>query len=142
VSGLVLAALLTAPPSVADGGASDLREIAIQIVQALLVSDVDKLTALTPPGFAFDGRPVWGQADIRAEWTRALGRRSLAGAKIVGAEVVGYDEMTKRYGPPPERLSKLNLSAARIAIVNVEGRALLVIFRRRGEAWVPVGVSD
>jgi hypothetical protein len=83
-------------PESADGGSTGLRDTAIQMVQALLSSDVEKLTALTPLGFAFDGRQAWSQADIRSEWTRALGRRPLAGARINGAEVVGYDEMVKR----------------------------------------------
>jgi hypothetical protein len=142
VSGLVLLALLAAEPTVADGGAPEIEDTAIQIAEALLASDVEKLTALSPPGFAFDGRQAWSQADIRAEWTRALGRRPLAGLKVHGAEVVGYDEMVKRYGPPPERWSRINLSATRIAIVKLDGQALLVIFRKRGEAWVPLGITD
>jgi hypothetical protein len=38
--------------------------------------------------------------------------------------------------------SKISLSATRIAIVGLEGRSLLVIFRKRGDAWVPLGISD
>lgn len=142
MSGFVLLALLAAEPTMADGGASEIEDTAIQFAQALLASDVEKLTALSPPGFAFDGRQAWSQADIRAEWTRSLGRRPLTGLKIHGAEVVGYDEMVKRYGAPPERWSRINLSAARIAIVNLDGRALLVIFRKRGEGWVPLGITE
>ena len=149
MSGLLLAVLLAAEPATADGGSapssagsSDIVEdTALQIAQALLASDVEKLTALSPSGFAFDGRQAFGQADIRAEWTRALGRRPLTGLKIHGVEVVGYDEMVKRYGVPPERWSKINLTGARIAIVNLEGRPLLVLFRKRGVVWVPLGVS-
>ena len=135
---MLLALLATAP----DAGTPEVRDTALQIAQALLASDVEKLTALTPAGFAFDGRQAWSQSEIRAEWLHALERRSLKGAQIHGAEVVGCDEMVKRYGPPPERWSKFNLSATRIAIVNLDGRALLVIFRRRGDVWVPLGVSD
>ena len=146
MSGFVLLALLAAEPTMGDAGApeiaAEIEGTAIEIAQALLASDVEKLTALSPPGFAFDGRQAWSQADIRAEWTRSLGRRPLTGLKIHGAEVLGYDEMVKRYGAPPERWSRFNLSTARIAIVDLDGRALLVIFRKRGEAWVPLGVSD
>ena len=142
VPGLVLVALLAAEPIVTDAGTDGLRESATQIVQALLASDVEKLTALTPLGFAFDGRQAWNQTDIRTEWTRALGRRPLTGAKIAGVEILGYEEMVKRYGAPPDRWSKINLSAARIAIVSLEGRSLLVIFRKRGEDWAPLGISD
>jgi hypothetical protein len=140
--GLVLVALLAADPIATDAGVNDLGETATRMTQALLDSDVDQLTQICPIGFAFDGRQAWSQADIRAEWTRALGRRALAGARILGVEVLGEEEMLKRYGPPPERWSKINLAGTRIAIVNLEGRALLVIFRKRGDTWVPMGVSD
>jgi hypothetical protein len=145
VSGLVLLALLAAEPVALDagaGGATELEGIATQITQALLISDVEKLTALSPLGFAFDGRQAWSQADIRTEWMRALGRRPLEGLKIQGTEVLDYDEMVKRHGTPPERWSRINLSATRIAIVDLGGRALLVIFRKRGDGWVPLGVSE
>ncbi len=139
---LALLAADPTAPTAGDGGATELESTAIQIAQALLASDVEKLTALSPPGFAFDGREAWSQADIRAEWTQALGRRSLTGLKIHGAEVLDYDEMVKRHGAPPERWSRINLSATRIAIVDLDEGALLVIFRKRGDAWVPLGVSN
>jgi hypothetical protein len=142
VAGFVLLALLATDPIASDGGVADLGDAARRITQALLDGDVEGLTALCPIGFAFDGRQAWTQADIRAEWTRALGRRALVGVKILGVEVMGYDEMLARYGPPPERWSKINLGGTRIATVDLEGRPLLVIFRKRGDSWVPMGVSD
>jgi hypothetical protein len=142
VFGLVLLAQLAAEPSDPDAGTFEIREIAAQIARALLASDVEKLAALTPTGFAFDGRQAWSQTDLRSEWLHALERRSLKGVQIDGIEVLGYDEMVERYGAPPERWSRFNLSGSRIAIVNLDGRALLMIFRKRGEGWVPLGVSD
>jgi hypothetical protein len=142
VAGLALAVLLAAEPLATDGGVADISDTALRMTQALLASDVEQLAALCPAGFAFDGRQAWSQADVRAEWTRTLGRRALTGAKVLGVEVVGYDEMLKRYGPPPERWSKINLAGTRIAIVDLQGRELLVIFRKRGDVWVPMGVSD
>jgi hypothetical protein len=141
VPALVLLSLLAAGPS-ADAGPPDLSDTAVTIAQALVASDVEKLVALTPAGFAFDGRQAWNQEDIRSEWTHALERRSLKGVIPGPPEVLGDDEMIKRYGPPPERWAKFNLGGSRIAIVDLGGRALLVIFRRKGDGWVLLGVSD
>jgi hypothetical protein len=128
-----------------DGGSlapADPRDVAIDIGRRLLAGDVDALTMLTPNGFAFDGRPVWNSQDARAEWVRALEQRSLAGVQLYGVEVLPYDEMVKRYGKPPARLSQMNLMGTEVAVVNLGGRAMLVIFKKHGEGWTPIGVSD
>jgi len=144
-----LLALLAAAPEaglldagLAERGDDPAAQTARQMAQALVAGDLDKLAASSPPGFAFDGRQVWSQADVRAEWTHALERRLLKNVKVGAVEVLGYDEMVQRYGAPPEKWSKFKLNGCRIAIVQLGARPLLVIFRKRGEEWVPLGVSD
>ncbi len=60
------------------------------------------------------------------------------GAKIGDAEVVGYDGDSGSLWPAAGRWSKINLTGARIAIVEVDGRPVLVIFRRR---WGGLGAD-
>ncbi len=125
-----------------DAGPTDPAGLAAAFARGLLAGDVETLTRLTPSGFSFDGRQTWNPADARAEWLRALEQRPLAGVPLYGVEVVTSEEMLKRYGKPPARLAQLNLTGAEIAIVNLGGRALLVFFKKHGDAWVPLGVSD
>lgn len=61
---------------------------------------------------------------------------------LYGVELVTYEEMIKRYGKPPARLDKMSFTGSQVAIVNLEGRAMLVFFKKKGDAWVPFGVSD
>jgi hypothetical protein len=141
---LTLSLLAGNPSDVPDGGAvpADPKDIAVSFARGLLAGDADALTKLTPPGFAFDGRVVWNAADVRSEWLHALEQRPLAGVQIYGVDVLPYDEMLKRYGKPPARLSQMNLAGTRIAVVDLGGRALLVIFKKKGDGWAAIGVSD
>jgi hypothetical protein len=141
---LVLAVTCQAPSpdALPDAGPTDPVGVATALGRGLLAGDVEALSRLTPPGFSFDGRVVWNAADIKAEWLHALEQRPLAGVPLYGVEVVTADEMQRRYGKPPARLSQLNLTGAQVAIVNLGGRAMLVFFKKKGDAWVPIGVSD
>ena len=112
------------------------------MARGLLAGDVDALTKLTPSGFAFEGRQTWSAADARAEWVHALEQRPLAGVSLYGVEVVPEEEMVKRFGKPPARLSQLNLTGTRVAIINLGGRAIVLVFKKRGDAWTPIAISD
>lgn len=142
--GLIHLLALSAPDAGLEPGLGEHTPAfqAVLLARELLAGDLDALQTATPNGFTFEERQAWSQGAIHSEWFQALERRPLAGTQLYGVEVLSLDEMVKRYGKPPARLSTLNLSAARVAVVNLGGRALLVFFRKRGEAWVLSGISD
>jgi hypothetical protein len=142
VLGLVLVACLAAEPDAPGASSGEPKDITTAIVKALLGGDVETLTGFCPAGFSFDGRPAWSPAEIRQEWIRALQRRSLAGVQLAGVEVVDDGEMVKRYGNPPARWSRFNFTGTKIGIADLDGTALLIVFRRRGASWIPVGVGE
>jgi hypothetical protein len=50
--------------------------------------------------------------------------------------------MVKKYGPPPARLSSVNLSDARLGVANLNGRATIVAWKRRNGRLTAVAISD
>jgi hypothetical protein len=142
---LTLAVVATEVGPVPDAGPLPLTEpaeIAAAMARGLLAGDVDALAKLTPSGFSFEGRQTWNAADIKAEWLHALEQRPLAGVQLYGVDVMTYEEMVKRHGKPPARLSQLSLPGTKVAIINLGGRAIVLVFKKKSDGWTPIAISD
>jgi hypothetical protein len=131
------------PPAVAPASAPKTPdELARTLFEALLARDLDRLCQLTPPPFSFDGADARSREEVRRAWTRVLQRHKLAGRELQGIEILSYEELVKRNGEPPERLSGLPLAGSEAALVNLGGRPTILLMRKRGTTYVPFAVTD
>jgi hypothetical protein len=118
------------------------EELARSVFEALLSRDLDALCQLTTPPFSFDGTGARNREEVRQAWSRVLQRHTVSGRQIQGIEILSYEDLVKRYGAPPERLSALPLAGSEAALVNLSGRPTLLLMRKRGASYVPFAVTD
>jgi hypothetical protein len=117
-------------------------EIAHALFGALVARDLDTLCQLTPAPFSFDGTEARSRDEVRRAWTRVLQRHTVSTRKLGATELVSYEDLVKRYGPPPDRLGSLPLAGSQAVIADLGGRPTILFLRKRGAAWVPFAVTD
>jgi hypothetical protein len=113
-----------------------------RIIRALFARDIETLVTLTPAPFSFDGVVAKTPAEVRQHWAETLDRHPVERLRLYGVEELPYPEMVKKYGPPPARLSSVNLSDARLGVANLNGRATIVAWKRRNGRLTAVAISD
>jgi hypothetical protein len=108
----------------------------------LVARDLDSLCQLTPAPFSFDGVEAHNREEVRRAWTRVLQRHTVSGRKLGAIEVLSYEELVKRYGPPPERLASLPFAGSEAAVADLGGRLTIILMKKRGTGYVPFAITD
>ncbi len=120
-------------------------EVAYEFVKAVGQGNVERLLDLSTDPFNFDGREVAG-AERKTEWESFLqrnrsARRIFDRAKL---ENLDYAEVVKRFGPPPEKFSKLPLKSCIFSVVSLPERTgfLLILRQVEKETWRVAAATD
>jgi hypothetical protein len=132
-----LSGAASAPPAV-----EDVREGSLAVIRALLAKDLDALSRLTPVPFSFDGAEAATRAAVRQRWAALLERYPIDQLELRGVEVLSYDELVARYGKPPVRLQRLPIQGAQAAIIDLNGKGAVLLWRRRAKGFQLFAISD
>ncbi|MHB1844425.1 MAG: hypothetical protein ACYCWW_06260 [Deltaproteobacteria bacterium] len=120
----------------------DVQSGTVRIAQAIIAKDIDKLVALTPAPFSFDGSLAKTPLEVREKWAAVLDRHPVEALHLYGVEILPYAAAVAKYGKPPARLSGLSWAGTSIAVANLGGRATIVVWKRHGSGWAPIAISD
>jgi hypothetical protein len=109
---------------------------------ALLSKDVDRLMSLSRAPFYFESRAVSSHEEIKRRWASALANQPLESLRLLDIEVLSHEEMIKKYGKAPERLSAWPAGGGIYTVGNLSGHAAVVLWRRNGNAWQALAFHD
>lgn len=113
-----------------------------RFVEALLGGRASEVAALCAPTFSFDGRTEKGADAIRVRWAEALAEPGPERATLLDLAVAPAADAQARLGRPPKRIAPLLLPGTWVAVANVSGRAVVVVFGRQGGGWAATGLHD
>lgn len=125
------------PPAV-----EDVREGSLAIVRALMARDLDTLARLTPTPFSFDGADAVNRAAVRQRWAALLERYPVDQLQLRGVVVLSYEELVARHGKPPVRLQRLSLPGTQAAVVDLNGKDAVLLWRKRAKGFQLFAISD
>jgi hypothetical protein len=120
----------------------DVREGSVAIVQAIVTRDLEALALLTPTPFSFDGTEVTTRAAVRQRWAALLERYPVDQLQLRGVEVLSYDDLVARHGKPPARLQRLPLQGTQAAILDLNGKGAVLLWRKRAKGFQVFAISD
>ena len=104
--------------------------------------DADSLSLLCKLPFYFESRLASTPEELKREWSSALTGKSLEVAKLYDIELLTAEEMTEKYGRPPERLSAWPLKGGMLSVANIDGHPVIVLWRKAGHGWLAHGLHD
>ncbi len=142
MTALLLLAALASPPAPKAPAPLGVQDGTIELARALIAKDLEKLVSLTPAPFSFDGSVARTPLEVRERWAAILDRHPVDRLHLYGVELLPYDQAVARYGKPPARLGELPWRGSMIAIANLGGRATIVVWKRRGDGFVPIAITD
>ncbi len=109
---------------------------------ALLEKNVEILAQLCKAPFFFEGRAVGTDAEMKARWSNLIGGEPLEGVSLYDIELLSLEEMTQKYGKPPDRLRAWSMQGAIFSVANLSGHATVVMWRKFGDKWLALGFHD
>lgn len=109
---------------------------------ALLSKDVDRLAAMSRAPFYFESRAVSSPEEIKKRWASALSSQPLESLRLLDVEVLSPEDMSKKYGKPPERLAAWPAGGGTYTVGNLSGHAAVVLWRRSGSGWQALAFHD
>ncbi len=130
------------PSDVRGSGPDSLPLVAHELYTALLAKNVDRLAALSRAPFYFESRVASSPEEIKKRWASALSIQPLERLRLYDIDVLSPEEMVKKHGKPPERLSGWPLSGSTVTIGNFSGHAAVVLWRKSGNAWQAIAFHD
>ncbi|MHB8417228.1 MAG: hypothetical protein ACYDCL_04070 [Myxococcales bacterium] len=165
---LCLALSLTLPPPATDAGARppaaapaapvapaartapapptllvlDVGDGTTRLARALIARDIETLVQLTPAPFSFDGAVAHTAAEVRQRWAEVLDRHPVERLRLYDVQVMSYDAAVQKYGKPPARLAGAPLAGSQVAVANLNGRATVVVWRKRAHGYAAVAITD
>jgi len=120
----------------------DVREGSLALMRALIARDLETLSRLTPTPFSFDGTEATTRAAVRQRWAALLERYPIDQLELRGVEVLSYDDLVAKHGKPPVRLQRLPLPGSQAAIVDLNGKAAVLLWRKRAKGFQLFAISD
>lgn len=124
--------------------ADQVKVIARRVFADLIAGDAPGF--VTHAGFPFmlEGRRIDRPEELRNEWAKSLRAKRTDLLSLYDIEVLTPAEMEKKYGKPPQRLSRWDWRAPNtfVAIGNLSGHATVLLMRQVGAAWQVVGFHD
>lgn len=144
------AAQAPASPVASPAGETKLKKPADPVLAAvarafyatLLHRDAEALILLCRPPFFFEAQAANTPEELKERWTAVLQARSFDAARLYDVEIFTPEELTEKYGKPPEKLAAWPLKGALISVGNIDGHPLLVLWKKSGAAWAAVGFHD
>jgi len=133
-----------APPGGAPPSASDRVQAAAaarRFLEALVSHRAADVAALCANSFSFDGRSVSGLDAIRSRFSEILAARDGAGDALLDLAVLPAAEAVARLGKPPKRIAGLVGAGTWIAVADVSGRPVVVVFARQGGGFVATALQ-
>lgn len=119
-----------------------LPQAAREFYRALVNRDAETLSALCRPPFYFEGKAAQTGEEIKRRWSSFLQGKGLSTAHLYGIDVFTPEEMAARHGKAPEKLAEWPLRGAMLSVGNVEGHAVIVLWRRGTQGWQAAAVHD
>ncbi|MGC4113442.1 MAG: hypothetical protein QM765_01970 [Myxococcales bacterium] len=120
----------------------DLSIASERLLNALLGRDLENLMVFCHAPFFFEGKQANSEGEIRKRWETELASEQLEHLPLVGVEYFTFDEMVARYGKPPEKLNAWPLRSGTIAVGNLGGHAVIVLWRKGARGWEALGFHD
>jgi hypothetical protein len=111
-----------------------------RFAEALLARSPAELTALCAPSFSFDGHSASGAEQVRARWEEVLAARDGVHEVLLDLAVLPAAEAQARLGKPPKRLAALLSPGAWVAVADLSGRPLVIVFARQGSGFVATAI--
>lgn len=127
---------------------SDTEVVAIRaraFFAALLAGDAGPLVKQAELPFLLEDRRLSSGETLKAEWLRELRAKRTDLLALKGLEILTPDEMEKRFGKPPARLSSWPLRSGKtlVAVANISGRAAIALYHHwGGDEWRVVAYHD
>ena len=108
--------------------------------------NADPTAILAHCGFPFmlEDRRVDRPDELRADWVKSLHSKRTDLLKLYDLEVLTPQEMVKKFGAPPRRLSSWGFRAPNtfVGVANLSGHAAVVVLKQVGAAWQVVAYHD
>ena len=120
----------------------DLAIAAERLLNALLARDLENIMVFCKAPFFFEGKQVGTDAEVRKKWETELSSEPLETARLVGVEYFSFDEMVARYGKAPEKLASWPLRSGMLAVGNLSGHPVVVLWRKGARGWEALGFHD
>jgi len=111
-----------------------------RFAEALLSRKATEVAALCASSFSFDGRLASGAEQVRARWEEVLAARDGVPEALLDLAVMPVPEAQARLGKPPKRLAPLLTPSAWVAVADLSGRALVIVFARQGSGFVATAI--
>jgi len=111
-----------------------------RFAEALLSRRAAEVAALCAPTFSFDGRTSSGADAVRARWEEVLASRDGGPDALLDLAVAPASEAQARLGKPPKRIAALLASPSWVAVANLSGRPVVVVFARQASGWVATAI--
>lgn len=136
--------LLAAVPARAQQGD---REFMAQLVartffRGLLDNNVEALLPLCAEQVSLDGEAVKGRDALRPRLQAMATRARELGIQLRRVEVLSYQEVVRRFGPPPERLRRAVGPGQLVALARFSSLGAVAVLRRAGAFWKISAISD
>lgn len=112
------------------------------LMVAIQQGNVEALTLLSKVPFYFEGQQASTADELKKGWLAALQGKSLESTQLFDIELLTPEEMTEKYGRPPERLANWPLKGAMVSIANLDGHPVVVLWRRAGQGWQALAFHD
>ena len=137
------------PRPVRGSGAQGDRQIDTSLAvhaRAFLVAlqrgNIDALTLLSRVPFLFEGEAATTEDAVKQGWRSALQGKNLESTRLFDIDLLSPEEMATKYGRPPERLDSWPLKGAMIAVANIDGHPVVVLWKRSGQGWQALAFHD
>ena len=118
-------------------------ETAVQFFQGIVDWSRGNLVVSVRAPFYFEGKEVTSIDEVRKRWARALAGLGTGPMVLYGIELLSWDEMVKKYGKPPERLSEIPSKGAMVAVANINGQPKVAVLHKEGNGtWQVFAFHD
>ncbi|HSP78444.1 MAG TPA: hypothetical protein VLQ93_07940 [Myxococcaceae bacterium] len=121
-----------------------LRDEARYLVSYLLTGDVRSAVPMLLFPFQLEDRKFDTPESLIASWVKQLRQKRTDLITLYDIEVLPYAELEKKYGKPPARLGGFAPRRGEVhaAVVNLSGRAAVILFRQTTEGWRAFAYTD
>ncbi|MEW6434182.1 MAG: hypothetical protein AB1730_21995 [Myxococcota bacterium] len=120
------------------------RVVARRFFEDLIAGDGRAMVAASGLPFALEDRRIERIDELRSEWARILRSRRADLLTLYSMEILTPAEMEKKYGRPPQRLSRWDTRGPNtfLAVGNLSGHAAVLLLRQVGITWQVLGFHD
>jgi hypothetical protein len=120
----------------------DLTLVARQFFGKLLKRDITGATAFCKTPFFFEGKAVNTPEEVRKRWAGAVSSRAVERIVLYGIDVLTPEEMAKKYGDAPSKLTGWPMKGGMITVANLSGQAAVVLWKKNNNVWSAIGYHD